>query len=36
VVEALQLLPAPPPPADEAEAGEPRLVPINARWRGQA
>ena len=36
VVEALQLLPAPPPPADESGGGEPRLVPINAKWRGQA
>ena len=36
VVEALQLRPAPPPPAEDSGGGEPRLVPINAGWRGQA
>ena len=36
VVEALQLLPTPPPPADDGAGVEPRLVPIGAGWRGQA
>lgn len=35
VVEALQLLPAPSPPAHEGDGSEPRLVPIASR-RGQA
>jgi hypothetical protein len=36
VVEALQLLPAPPPPAEDGGTAEPRLVPVAAGWRGQA
>jgi hypothetical protein len=36
VVEALQLLPAPPSPADDGGTAEPRLVPVAAGWRGQA
>lgn len=36
VVEALQLLPALSPPADDGGDGEPRLVPIAAGRRGQA
>jgi hypothetical protein len=36
VVEALQLLPAPPSPADDAAGAEPRLVPIAAGRRGHA
>ena len=36
VVEALQLLPAPPPTADDGGGAEPRLVPVAAGWRGQA
>ena len=36
VVEALQLLPAPPPAVDDGGDAEPRLVPIAAGWRGQA
>jgi hypothetical protein len=36
VVEALQLLPAPPPPAGDGAGAEPRLVPIGAGRRGQA
>lgn len=36
VVEALQLLPAPSPPADDGGGAEPRLVPIASGRRGQA
>ena len=36
VVEALQLLPAPSPPADDGGGPEPRLVPIAAVRRGQS
>lgn len=35
VVEALQLLPAPAPPADDGGGPEPRLVPLAAVGRGQ-